>query len=60
MENNNLVCLCNGVSKDEIISEVKKGVSTLKEIKENTNAGTGICCGIRCKRNIKQIIKEYK
>lgn len=60
MENDNLVCLCKGVSKDEIINEVKKGSATLKEIKQNTTAGTGTCCGIRCKKNIKKIIKEYK
>lgn len=60
MENNSLVCLCKGISKEEIISEVKKGSVKLKEIKQNTTAGTGICCGIRCKKNIKQIIKEYK
>lgn len=58
MEENNIVCKCKGVSEETIVNEIKKGSKTLKEIKNTTKAGTGVCCGIRCNKIIKNLIKE--
>jgi len=53
---NRLVCMCNFVTEDEIISVLKKGASTTKEIQEHTHAGTS--CG-RCLPVIDGIAADF-
>jgi NAD(P)H-nitrite reductase large subunit len=53
------VCLCNAISKGTIIDAVKKGASTVEEVKRKTGAGSGACKGSRCADPIKAIIAEY-
>ena len=51
-----LVCMCNLVTEDEIISVLKKGAVSTEEIQEFTRAGTS--CG-RCLVMIDQIVSDY-
>lgn len=51
-----LVCLCNFVTEDEIISVLKKGARTTEEIQQHTRAGTS--CG-KCLTLIDQIVNDY-
>lgn len=60
MNKDNLVCLCKKISEETIIDAIKKGATTVEEVKEATGATTGICRGIRCKKKIKALIEEYK
>ena len=41
-----------------IIKAIKEGASTYSEVKEETGAGTGGCCGGRCKNKIEILIQE--
>ena len=44
------VCLCKGVSEEKIVEAViKNGALSFEEVGEKTGAGTGACCGARCK-----------
>ena len=52
------VCLCKGVSEETIIKAINEGASTYSEVKEETGAGTGGCCGGRCKNKIEILIQE--
>jgi len=54
---NRLVCLCNMVSEQEIINELKKGAVDASDIQYATRAGTS--CG-KCLMTIDQIIEEYQ
>jgi len=53
---NRLVCLCNMVSEQEIINELKKGAIDASDIQYATRAGTS--CG-KCLMTIDQIVGEY-
>ncbi|MGG7162092.1 (2Fe-2S)-binding protein [Clostridium ihumii] len=54
------VCLCKGVTEEEIIEAIKDGSSTYEDVKEKTGAGTGGCRGGRCKCNIEILIRDNK
>ncbi len=47
------VCLCAGVTSQQVIDAVEAGASTTKQVGERTGAGT--VCG-RCKNNIRALI----
>ncbi len=53
---NSLVCMCNFVTEDEIISVLKKGAVSTEEIQEYTGASTS--CG-KCKSAIDQIVNDF-
>lgn len=54
---NRLVCICNMVSEQEIINELKKGALDVADIQYATRAGTS--CG-KCLMTIDQIVEEYQ
>ena len=54
------ICLCKGVTEEEIIEAVKNGATTYEAVQEKTGAGTGGCRGARCKSKIVAIIEENK
>lgn len=54
------ICLCKGITEEEIVDAVKNGATTYEEVKEKTGAGTGVCKGARCKSKIVTIIEENK
>ena len=53
---NRLVCMCNFVTEDEIISVLKKGAVSTEEIQEYTRAGPS--CG-KCLPVIDQLVSDY-
>ena len=46
------VCLCRGITEEQIVEAIKNGASSFEEVKEETGAGAGGCRGGRCKCNI--------
>nr|WP_026022357.1 (2Fe-2S)-binding protein [Clostridium senegalense] len=54
------VCLCRGVTKEQIIESIKNGAKTFEDVKEKTGAGTGGCRGGRCEGTIETLIKVYE
>ncbi|MGL5149489.1 MAG: (2Fe-2S)-binding protein [Clostridium sp.] len=54
------VCLCKGISEEQIEIAVKNGAKTYSDVKEATGAGTGGCRGGRCKCKIEEIIEKNK
>lgn len=54
---NRLVCICNMVSEQEIINELKKGAVDTSDIQYATRAGTS--CG-KCLMTIDQIVEEFQ
>ncbi|MGD9930455.1 MAG: (2Fe-2S)-binding protein [Mangrovibacterium sp.] len=53
---NRLVCICNMVSEQEIINELKKGAKDTSDIQYATRAGTS--CG-KCLLTIDAIVDEF-
>jgi len=62
---NELICYCIGIDKQTIINSVKKGNTTLQNIKDDTKACTGNECEEKnpnkrcCSKEIKELIKIY-
>jgi len=54
---NRLVCLCNLVDENEIISLLKKGAKSTADIQRLTRAGTS--CG-RCLPVIDELVNEFQ
>ena len=54
------VCLCRGITEEQIIEAVKNGATSYEDVKEATGAGAGGCRGGRCKANIEMIIEKNK
>lgn len=52
-----LVCLCNFVDEKEIITALKKGAGSTREIQLLTRAGTS--CG-RCLPEIDKIVSDFR
>ncbi len=54
MANDDIICNCNEISRDEIIKAIKeKGLKTVEEVGEATTAGT-VCGG--CQEEIQEIL----
>ncbi len=53
---NRLVCICNMVSEEEIIQELKRGAVDTSDIQYATRAGTS--CG-KCIMTIDSIVEEF-
>lgn len=50
------ICHCNGIMKSEIVKAIReKGLKTVEEVQDATEAGTG--CG-GCIDDIEEILKE--
>ena len=65
MENHELVCYCDHVTKGQIIAAMEQGAKTLADIKKMTGACTSCNCaqmnpsGKCCSRDIAAVMKEY-
>ena len=50
-----VICYCYGITKQDIIDAIKAGATTLEDIQDATGAGTA--CG-RCNGAIESILKK--
>lgn len=55
-----IVCLCEDVSKGEILEAIKRGAVTVDGVKRRTGTGMGRCQGSRCSQKIERLIKECR
>jgi NAD(P)H-nitrite reductase large subunit len=56
MDSNEIICNCMQITRGEIVKAIKeKGLQTLSEIGDETEAGTG--CG-SCHEELEKILKE--
>lgn len=51
-------CICTGVSRASIKESIKNGATSFNEVREKTGAGSGACCGRRCKEKIEELINS--
>jgi bacterioferritin-associated ferredoxin len=62
---NEIVCYCSGISRQQIITAIKNGANTMKKIREATGACTkGNCAKMNpqkrcCSNDIKSLIDEF-
>ncbi|MEL7649072.1 MAG: (2Fe-2S)-binding protein [Sedimentibacter sp.] len=51
-----IICRCEEITEDEIISAIKDGATTVDEVKKFTRAGMGLCQGRTCRRTVEKIL----
>ncbi|MEW6685818.1 MAG: (2Fe-2S)-binding protein [Candidatus Edwardsbacteria bacterium] len=51
-----IICRCEDVTEEEILTAIRKGFRTLEEIKRITRCGMGHCQGRTCRRLISQLL----
>ena len=55
-----IVCLCQGISRAEIIESIRRGARTVEAVKRRVGTGMGRCQGSRCEIKIAQILERYR
>ncbi|MCB0394231.1 MAG: (2Fe-2S)-binding protein [Bdellovibrionales bacterium] len=55
---NEIVCLCNNVSREVIEEAIRNGANTLNKIFDATTAGVGACGG-SCRRKLQPLLEHY-
>ena len=58
MKEDVLICRCQEVSRQQIISAIEDGATTVDGVKRRTRACMGLCQGKSCERLIQGIIAE--
>ena len=53
-----VVCLCEGITRGEIIEAVRRGAVNADGVKRRAGSGMGACQGSRCRASIERIIRE--
>lgn len=51
------ICLCKGITDQDIVAEMEQGARNLRDI--NKRLGVGSQCGSCC-QSAKEVIQEYK
>lgn len=51
-----IICRCEEITKGEIRKAIHEGMYTVNEIKRYLRAGMGLCQGLTCGRNVKDIV----
>lgn len=55
-----IVCLCEGISRAEIIESIRRGARSVEAVKRRVGTGMGRCQGSRCEVRIAQILERYR
>lgn len=55
-----VLCLCEDVSRGEIMEAIRRGAVDVEGVKRRTGAGLGRCQGGRCRLLIEALLEEYR
>ena len=55
---NEIICRCEEITKEEIERAILEGATTVNEIKRWTRAGMGLCQGRTCRRLVERMLAE--
>jgi NAD(P)H-nitrite reductase large subunit len=59
MKRKTIICRCEEVTEEEIIKVIKKGYTSLEEIKRILRCGMGHCQGRSCLYNIARLVSRH-
>ena len=54
-----IICLCEGITKAQILEAIRRGAATVEGIKRRVGSGMGRCQGSRCSLRIEKLLEEY-
>ena len=55
-----VLCLCEDVSRGEVLEAIRRGAVDVEGVKRRTGAGLGRCQGGRCRLLIEALLEEYR
>ena len=53
-----IICQCEGISKEEILEAIRRGAKTVDGVKRRVGSGMGRCQGSRCSNAIEKILEQ--
>ena len=53
-----VICLCEGITKREILEAISRGAATVDAVKRRVGSGMGRCQGSRCSREIEKLLED--
>jgi NAD(P)H-nitrite reductase large subunit len=57
-ENPLVVCRCEDVTQEEILSAIRAGARDINSVKRLTRAGMGVCQGYTCERLVQEMLEK--
>ena len=58
-KDNEIVCLCERITRAEIIEAIHRGAATVDGVKRRVGSGMGRCQGSRCALVIEKLLEEH-
>lgn len=58
-KDNEIICLCEQITRAEIIEAIKRGAASPEAVKRRVGSGMGRCQGSRCTLAIERLLEEY-
>ena len=55
-----VLCLCEDVSRGEVMEAIRRGARDVEGVKRRTGAGLGRCQGGRCRLLIEELLEEQR
>lgn len=59
-EDHEIVCLCEGVTKGQVLQAIRRGALSVEGVKRRVGTGMGHCQGSRCSRQIEKLLEECR
>ena len=59
MKQEEIVCRCEEVTREEIMEAIRQGARSLDDVKKRTRAGMGFCQGRTCRRLVARMLSAY-
>lgn len=60
LEDSEVVCQCEGITRSEILEAIRRGAATVDGVKRRAGSGMGPCQGSRCSFAIETILEGYR
>lgn len=60
MDNNEIICICNQITRGTIVNAIANGATTVEDVRKQTTASAGACRGGRCLKKIQAIIDDMQ
>lgn len=58
MQDKEIVCQCEQISRGQILEAIRRGARTVDGVKRRVGSGMGVCQGSRCYDRIEQLLEE--
>ena len=58
-QDHEIICQCQKITRAQIVEAIRRGASTIDDVKRRIGTGMGRCQGSRCTHEIERLLEEY-